>query len=111
MAHSLLWIQKEARHAAKIQFGLYYPATLQFTHNGKRIKFTDSAEALTYINNNVSADDGHSALHAAENGDWGNIDDWVHDANSHLKETVISFDMVILSYFLTAFIIFVVLFY
>lgn len=40
---------KKKLHAAKIQFGLYHPATLQFTHNGKRMKFTDPAAALTYI--------------------------------------------------------------
>lgn len=49
--------------------------------------------------------------HAAENGDWGNVNDRVNDANNHLKETVILFDMVILSFFLTVFFIFVVLFY
>lgn len=57
---------KKKLHAANIQFGLYYPATLQFTHNGKRMKFTDSAEALTYIDNKVIKD---NASHAAENGD------------------------------------------
>ncbi|KAF0044728.1 hypothetical protein F2P81_003886 [Scophthalmus maximus] len=60
---------KKKLHATKIQFGLYYPATLQFTHNGKRMKFTDPAEALTYIDNNVIDNNGHPAPHAAENGD------------------------------------------
>lgn len=44
---------KKKLHTLKIKFGLYYPATLQFTHNKKRMKFTDPAEALTYINNNI----------------------------------------------------------
>ncbi|CAK6971805.1 hypothetical protein F2P81_003886, partial [Scomber scombrus] len=51
---------KKKLHAAKIQFALYYPATLQFTHNGRRMKFTDPATALTYVNKNVAADDGSS---------------------------------------------------
>lgn len=60
---------KKKLHAAKIQFGLYYPATLQFTHNGKRMKFTDPEEALTYVNNIITVADGRPALHVADNGD------------------------------------------
>ena len=46
---------KEKLHAAKIKFGLYYPATLQFTHNKKHMKFTDPSEAIKYITNNMDA--------------------------------------------------------
>lgn len=55
---------KKQLHAAKIQFGLYYPATLQFTHNGKRMRFTDPTMALTYVNKIVAAEDGQSVSHA-----------------------------------------------
>ena len=48
---------KKKLHAAKIRFGLYYPATLQFTHNGRRMKFTDPVTALSFVNKNVTADD------------------------------------------------------
>ncbi len=57
---------KKKLHAAKIQFGLYYPATLQFTHNGRCMKFTDPATALTYVNKNVIVGGGSSAT---EDGD------------------------------------------
>ncbi|CAK6977182.1 uncharacterized protein LOC110155161 [Scomber scombrus] len=57
---------KKKLHAAKIQFALYYPATLQFTHNGRRMKFTDPATALTYVNKNVAADDGSSVSQVTE---------------------------------------------
>ncbi|CAK6981850.1 hypothetical protein F2P81_003886 [Scomber scombrus] len=60
---------KKKLHAAKIQFALYYPATLQFTHNGRRMKFTDPATALTYVNKNVAADDGSSVSQVTEDGD------------------------------------------
>ncbi|KAJ7990688.1 hypothetical protein DPEC_G00302990 [Dallia pectoralis] len=60
---------KKKLHTAKVQFGLYYPATLQFTHNGKRMKFTDPVGALAYINNNVIDDNGCPASRVAENGD------------------------------------------
>lgn len=65
---------KKQLHAAGIQFGLYYPATLQFTHNGKRMKFTDPMTALTYVNKIVAAEDGRSVSHATEVEKWGNAD-------------------------------------
>ena len=60
---------KKKLHAAKIQFALFYPATLQFTHNGRRMKFTDPTTALTYVNKNVAADDGSSVSQVTEDGD------------------------------------------
>ena len=93
---------KKKLHATKIQFGLYYPATLQFTHNRKRIKFTTKRRRWPTLTTLLLLMTD-TPPHAAENGGWGNVNDRVNDANNHLKETVISFDMVILSYFLTVF--------
>lgn len=45
---------KQMLHAAHIKFGMYFPATLQFIHDKKRMKFTDPVEALAYINNHIA---------------------------------------------------------
>lgn len=45
---------KQMLHKAKIKFAMYYPATLQFIHNNKNMRFTDPREALAFIGNNIA---------------------------------------------------------
>lgn len=52
------------------------------------MKFTNPAAVLTDVNKNVTVDDGCTILHATEDGDWGNIDDQVNDADKMLDVCV-----------------------
>lgn len=45
---------KQKLHAAHVRFGLRYPATLHFSHGQTPFKFTNPAEALAYITNNIT---------------------------------------------------------
>lgn len=57
---------KQLLHALHVKFGMYYPATLQFSHEKKRMKFTDPTEALAYINNHIA---GRSPPHSTEDNE------------------------------------------
>lgn len=51
---------KEKLHAAHVRFGIRYPATLRFKHGKEMLKFTVPAEALAYIDKNITKT-GHSS--------------------------------------------------